>query len=179
MSDRPAGIAAYLAFPGHDLFQHYTALDYGGLGLIFLPAFRDAHLPKGGTSDFLVDLLDTSDGKVYRHPLYVAYEHDAKAGALDTDFSWREWFTTLQGYFYGSHHCPCHRKDYAREAGAVVEYTEAEKWADENGGRDGGYCSGDRFQIKSITCDGLPGLVLYSETMTEEELETILNPDQN
>lgn len=65
----------------------------------------------------------------------------------------------LQGY--AEHHCPCHRKVDARGAGAVV--------ADDD-------CEGKRFLIERIESPNLPGLVLYTETMTAEVLEASLFP---
>ena len=37
------------------------------------------------------------------------------------------------------------------------------------------YRAADRFQIQSITWTGLPDLILYSETMSPEQLEATLN----
>lgn len=89
--------------------------------------------------------------------MYVAYERN-KESILNEDYDSIE-VESLNGYFYGSHHCPCHRKSDARKAGAIIENDE---------------CEGNRFLIHSITCDKAPGLNLYSEVFTEEQLEKML-----
>lgn len=157
----PEGVRAYLDFPGHDLYRHYEDLpECKQAGLVFTPAFRAARLPPSGGDHFDAEILDTSDGKAYRVKMYVAYD-EGRRGTLDADFNWVDGLDSLQSHFYGCHCCPCHMKHYAASAGAETD--------DE--------CEGDRFVFRSITYEGLPGLILYSETMTAEELEKTLATD--
>lgn len=152
-----SGIVAYLSFPGHaGWLRRYAEIsaEPDCFGLLFTPEFRSARLPADGTSDFDVELLDSTDGAIYRRKMSVACEGDASRVVADADGNVRE-VMSLHGYFYAEHYCPCNRKLDAQRSGAVVEDDE---------------CEGDRFRIRSITCPGLPGLVLYSETMDEGEL---------
>jgi hypothetical protein len=156
------GARTYLEFPGPQLLTHYTDLRDGGWGLVFTPAFREAHLPGQGTDEFLADILDRTDGKIYRVPMYVAYE-EGREGALDEEYNWVDDLDSLQGYFYCCHCCSCHRKTYAKSAGADTDEE----------------CEGNRFAFQQITYPNLPGLIHYSETMTDEELEaTLVDPPE-
>ena len=101
-----------------------------------------------------VVLLDTEDGKNYETWMVAAYEQfPLLLGPTEQDV-----FLTLQGYFYSEHHCSCHRKSAALQAGANTDEE----------------CEGNRFLIERIEAPNLPGLVLYSETMSLEELEASL-----
>jgi hypothetical protein len=142
----------------HELNEHYTEGDYGGLYLGFTDEFKDIFLPKGSTKNgFKINLLDQTDGKIYESKIYVAYEKnlcifiDKKYGDIELNI--------LMPYFYGSHHCPCHRKQDAQWAGASVD-EDLE-------------CEGSRFLIESITPLN-SDLILASETKSVDELESIL-----
>lgn len=106
-----------------------------------------AGLPTDQMEHFLVELLDTEDGKVYKIRTWSHYELPS-ARFKDT---------TVHTYMYREHYCSCHRKADARSAGADTDEE----------------CEGERFVVQSITApEHLPGLVLYSETRTAKELET-------
>jgi hypothetical protein len=138
------------------LLQHYIGKEYGGLALVFTEQFMNDNLPTNSTSAGLnICLLDNTDNKIYKSKIYVAYED---ATTLDNEYNSIE-VKSLMGYFYGSYHCACHRKHDAQKVGAIVENDE---------------CEGKRFLIYSITCDKLPDLNLYSEVLTEDELENLL-----
>jgi hypothetical protein len=140
-------------------YSHYIQKSFGGNALVFTEEWRKKFLPvegaKSGMCDgFNVLLKDKTDGATYKTKLYVAYDDSCNESIFDEDYNTIE--ITLQsvmGYFYGSHYCPCHRKQDAKGAGAIVENDE---------------CEGDRFLIESITCPDLPNLILYSETISEE-----------
>jgi hypothetical protein len=151
--------------------KHYFH-DSRGFLLSFTREWKKANLPIGigdvagydyDSKALKVDLLDTDDptGKVYTTYMPAAYGDPTAAWALDENWQCvdSERITSLQDYFYSQHHCPCHRKSDAKAAGAVVPDSE---------------CEGSRFKIKSITCRDMPDVILYSETMTEEELENLL-----
>lgn len=160
--------AKYFDDPDHQTWQfHYYSGCYGGQILAFTKAWADKHLPPTSTSNGLkAELLDTTDGKIYTMPIYTAFENkDMRRHVMDDD--WKDVVAeSLQDYFYGQHHCPCHRKQDAAKAGAVVELDP----------KDGLYpCEGRRFVIKSITAPGVPHVILYSETMDEDALEEALH----
>lgn len=67
----------------------------------------------------------------------------------------------LQGYFYNCHHCPCHRIQ------DVLGWEAADSLP----------CEGNRFPIEKIYAPHRPYLVLYSETLTDKELEALLEKD--
>lgn len=157
---------AYLNHPGHAGWRSHYSAGHNGPGLLlgFTQEWRDEFLPRGVGSGpgydnkaLLVKLLDTQDGKVYDTWLPAAYNDAAEIMMLDADWNpvpaW-----TLLSYFYFHHHCPCHRKCDAKDLGADTDEE----------------CEGDRFLIQSITCENFPKLVLYSETIGEEELEELL-----
>lgn len=136
--------------------NHYVAADYGGISLAFTKQWRNRWLVADSTSNGLnVFLYDRTDGKVYKTKLYASYEKDEQPIVMTRNYEAAA-AITLMGYFYGSHHCPCHRKADAKTAGAVVEDDE---------------CEGDRFTIYAITCDTIPDLILHSEILTEDLLE--------
>jgi hypothetical protein len=142
--------------------SHYVRKAFGGYSLVFTTAWKEEFLPGNGThstdnDSFNVNLLDTHDGKIYKTKLYVAYEHE-KESILNEEYDPVE-AESLMGYFYGSHHCPCHRKADAKRAGAIVEDNE---------------CEGNRFLIHSITHDKVPDVILYSEVFDEDGLEEML-----
>ena len=78
------------------------------------------------------------------------------------DDNWKEpdlW--CLHPYMYQDHFCACHRKtDFYR--------------ADQNkGGKefpDDTECEGNRYKVVNISSPLAPDVILYSETMTEQEL---------
>ncbi len=157
----------YYADPVHrTLRTPYTEASYGGFLLVYTPEWCRANLPQqvhGSQPQTTLQctLLDTTDGKEYVMPLYLAYEHGGAQSFYAQGFDWNEvvGLTGLMSYWYGSHHCPCHRKHEAQRAGAVVEDSE---------------CEGKRFLIKQLVCEWWPELILYSETLGEEELEASL-----
>jgi hypothetical protein len=101
---------------------------------------------------FLIELEDTEDGgKIYTARSWPSYHGDDSAGWGPDDPR----MTHLHIYTYQEHYCACHRKSDAEAAGAGTD--------DE--------CEGERFAVRSITApEHLPGVVLYSETLTAEEL---------
>jgi hypothetical protein len=107
-----------------------------------------------------VVLLDRETNKEVETRLFVAYEHvDSSGSVLGEDWNQVD-VESLMSYFYAMHHCPCHRKNDARHQGGV-DVTDEE-------------CEGDRFPIARIVSVDVPDLILYSETLTEEQLEAAL-----
>jgi len=148
----------YLAEPRHELQEHYAPGGYRAQHLGFTREWAEANLPKSGTSNgFEIYLVDTEDNnKEYKTPGYVAWDCHSEMGFMDDDWNYVE-LLSLQAYFYGSHHCPCHRKQDAEAAGAATDLT----------------CDGNRFRISRICVPG-EDLILYSETMEQETLEAEL-----
>lgn len=154
---------SYWSDPAHANWQcHYVHGAYGGQILCFTTGWKNKNLPKNETySDspeaFRVVLRDATDGKLYETRLFVSYEHaDTRQHYQVVDTDWNPVaIELLQAYFYGSHHCPCHRKADADRAGAVTDDA----------------CEGNRFQIERITAVDMPELILYSETWSAEDLE--------
>ncbi len=145
-----------------ELIENYDENNYGAMCLGFTKEWMDANLPAGnayGVRPLNIFLRDRTDGKIYQSKIYAAYAEDAHL--MDKGYTKHHDMWALMSYFYGSHHCPCHRKHDARAEGAVVE-EDLE-------------CEGDRFQIHKITCDKYPNLVLLSETMTFDELQNALD----
>lgn len=101
---------------------HYAGGRNGGFLLGFTRAFREKHLPKDGlTSKDLhalsCVLFDRETNKEVPTKMYVAYEHDGHRDSVNgEDWNWIE-VDTLMSYFYGCHHCPCHRKNDAHHQG--------------------------------------------------------------
>lgn len=129
--------------------------------LAFTPEFQQTNLPEDGSNGFTCELLDKTTGLVYRYPIYVAYDCDSKIWIPDEDYEPAEKVVTLHEYFYSDHTCQCHRHTAACFAGLAESDVDFE-------------CGGDRFWIQAVTYDKLPGVILYSETMTSEELEVRL-----
>lgn len=163
----------YLDHPAHAAWrEHYFQGNYSSWHLAIDPAWWQAHMPKGFKSldpadrdhsyAFQVEYLDRTDGKKYETKMYVAWDDYDEVYFPGFDENWNHLnalgVKALMGYFYNEHTCPCHRKQDAASAGAVTD--------DE--------CEGDRFQIARIWDPNHPGLILYSETMTSEELEAAL-----
>lgn len=147
--------------------SHYTEGRFNHAGkssqfLVFTKEFRDKLLPPGVSqhNHLICNLLDTDSGIVYTMPMYAAFEENGYI--LDSEYQSVDGFS-LMSYFYEEHHCPCHRHTDAVSSGLR-----------ENDGTDDFECEGQRFLIQSITPKDSK-LILYSETMSEEELEEILS----
>lgn len=106
--------------------------------------------PGGDGEHFRVELLDSSDGKIYIASMWPHYEPDDHAEYWSKDgFSFDEPFASVQLYMYRHHFCACHRKEAARKHGAVIDNEE---------------CEGERFVVRSITAPAfMLGAILYSE----------------
>lgn len=150
-----AAAASYWSDPAHVTWrEHYFLGRSGGHILGFTEAWKLANLPANSSYDLTITLFDRQDEKTYSMPIYTAYENDIRTELMDDD--WHEVAPhSLQSYFYSLHHCPCHRKQAAAKAGAITDEE----------------CEGDRFVVQSIVAPSLPDLILYSETLTLEELE--------
>lgn len=137
------------------LNEHYVEGSFGGLYLGFLKEWRE-NLPADGVQDnFRIVLKDNQDGKLYESKIYSAFETHP-SHVLDDDYNEVEVWT-LMHYFYGSHHCECHRKADAKRAGADTDDK----------------CEGNRFLIERITpLDS--DLILVSEVYSPDELEEML-----
>ncbi len=99
---------------------------------------------------FEIELLDTQDGKIYKGYSWAHYEDAWTYGNTET---------TVHIYMFLEHYCACHRKIDALDAGADTDEE----------------CEGERFLVRSITAPAhLPGLILYSETLTLDELNISL-----
>jgi hypothetical protein len=150
----------YLADPLHgSLRNHYTGGGYSAMHLGFTRQWAEANLPKNGEMNgFEIYLVDTEDGnKEYKTPGYVAWQGNSDLmGFMDQDWNHHE-LIGLQSYFYGAHHCPCHRKCDMK---AYLPDLDEE-------------CEGKRFLISRICVPG-EDLILYSETMSDDELELTL-----
>lgn len=148
--------------------RHYFIDDYTSVHLAIEPDWWKEHMPdepkigQGKGNVLCAEYLDTTDGKLYQTPMYAAWADCPEVYFEVWDENWNpvtaQNIKALQGYFYNDHHCPCHRKQDAEAAGAV---TDSE-------------CEGTRFQIVRIWAPAHPDLILYSETMTAEELEARL-----
>ena len=155
--------------------EHYFDGDYGGRHLILDPEWWAAEMPPGvsGPKDEVHDpyalqvvYLDRQDGKTYETKIYVAWDSRIEVYFAPRDPAgvWEPLSgKLLQEYFYGQHHCPCHRKQDVSELGADTD--------DE--------CEGDRFPIVKIFAPAHPELILYSETMEREELDALVEATRN
>ena len=154
---------SYFSDPAHATWQrHYLDGSFGGRLLAFTEAWKLANLPPQGEHNGLrYRLFDVERNWLLPElSIYTALEHEDRLERCQIqDENW-DCVTvhTLMSYWYGCHHCPCHRKQ------------DAERFVDDILPD----CEGDRFQIHSIYPPGRPQLVLYSETLPEEELERIL-----
>ncbi len=155
----------YLDHPAHAAWRwRYYETRTGSFHLAVDPAWWEANLKAESPHGRLrVEYRDSQDGKLYEASIYAAWDDvsDCWFGAFDKDWnhlSLDQKVKGLQAYFYNDHHCPCHRKQDAAAAGAVTD--------DE--------CEGTRFLINRIWAPEFPDLILYSETMTDEELESKL-----
>jgi hypothetical protein len=167
----------YFSEPWHGTWQtHYFHGRNGGVLLAFSRVWKDANLPKGigekgfvhGTDQLLVVLRDNEQGgKLLDTKMSIAYDNGGAVQHLESwmsvlDEDWNpiaEGILSLQSYFYACHHCPCHRKQDAREQ-CGVETDDV--------------CEGNRFAIERIAPLDQRDLILYSETVTVEELEELL-----
>lgn len=154
------GAEVYLADPtlARWEWRYDRGSEQGPAYLLFLPAWGDKHLPpgwqRGDANTLRVVLLDAEDGKRYETRMPAFYEADRTFIPLDFEGVVRH----LQLYMYEDHFCACHRKIAAGAAGADTDEE----------------CEGERFKVERIEAPDLPGLVLYSETMTADELERLL-----
>ena len=159
----------YFDDPAHRQWStHYSDIyDDSDVGLAFTQAWADQVLAAVGYDGshasrmdvLLCDTVDTKTGVVYRYPIYLSLA-DYVWAMVDDDGNDIP-AVSLQGYFYSSHHCQCHRESDCEDAGKPPEEEEFE-------------CEGDRFKVVKIVFKTIPDLVLYSETMTIEELERSL-----
>ncbi len=149
----------YLEHAEHQTWRNHYFQQRQCFYLAFDPHWGIENLPKDGTARGLdCTLLDTEDNKEYHCKIYTAYEHDVNQyNVHDQDWAPRP-SLSLMDYWYKDHHCPCHRKQDAKTAGAVVDNDE---------------CVGERFLLKSVR-DPKTGLILLSEVYTEEQLEEML-----
>lgn len=137
------------------LLEHYVEGSFGGLYLGFFKDWRDNLPPDSVSSCLKMVLKDTTDGKLYEHLMCSVFDK-YPSHVLDNDYNSTEVWT-LMFYFYGSHHCPCHRKTDARLAGAITDEE----------------CEGNRFLIERVTpLDS--NLILISEVYSLEELEEMI-----
>lgn len=145
----------------HGFFNHYRDNGWGGRALIWKRDWQEQHLPKEDgfkthTEPLTICFVKTKDRSVKSVVnYYLAYEH-ANCSDLPEELS------SLQAYFYGSHLCDCHRKTAT--------------WCQYPGQEDSCEGTRDNWMIESIVLANMkgPGLILYSETMTLEELEASL-----
>lgn len=129
--------------------------------LLFTEAWRNTYIPPDGT-DLDCIILDTETGKTAPYKLYNAVDQYGLAGP-----TWdRGDLLMLQPYCYQNHCCSCHRKQYAECSGL---WDGEEELANEDD-----LCTGHRFKFVQITSPLLPDLILYSETMSEDELNARL-----
>jgi hypothetical protein len=133
---------------GMDEYSHFLA---------FTQEWKEEYLPNKDEK-LECSLLDTSNKVIYKFPIYAAYEENS---ILDKNYQEIEDCWTLNSYFYEEHYCQCHRHTDAVEHGLNEEC-------------EGFECKGSRFLVQSITPPG-SDLILYSETIREEELEKNLN----
>ncbi len=142
----------------HQWLDHYLEGHYNNYFLAFSTEFKNEYLPASGTNDLICELLDTKTNITYKFRYYVSYEDDIFA--INKEYQSIQ-CETLKPYTYEEHYCACNRWQDAIKAGLTEEF-------------DNRPCEGDRFHIKSIQCEKLLGLILYSETYSHEELETML-----
>lgn len=152
----------YFDYPEHLSWQsHYC--DHGNCRMLcYAKGFKDNSLPKQGSYDFSVTLLDTDTGNRHSIEIYAAYGDLGESWVYGEDFNTVDTYS-LQLYFYDSHYCPCHRKNDAKRCGANTDEE----------------CEGNRFLIEKIGPKDQSNLILYSEIMTLEELEENLEETQN
>lgn len=157
-----SGKLSYWDDARHQLWQsHYTTGAYGGVLLAFTAEWCATHLPKECTQELLHDIRDDRTGETYvGMPFYVSYDEHEDGYILDDDFQPAK-YMTLQSYMCGSHHCGCHR--------ALAINTKDPTFGE--GDLD---CREIRehLLITKIYAETMPELVLYSETLSEEELCT-------
>lgn len=151
--------------PHWDWEHHYFPASCGGTVLVFDPEWGAQHLPPDlfngpHIKGLRVTLQDAEDGALYEVPMVAAYENKDHRLILMDRHGRESAVGSLQGYFYASHYCPCHRKQDARDHGATVD-AELE-------------CEGQRFRVVKIVAPEHPDLILYSETIPEDELERAL-----
>lgn len=154
----------YFDDPRHaQLREHYFEGREGGRLLAFTEDWKQKALPVNLTEKYdgqalRVDLLDTTDMKVYETWMPAAYEHDDRLPELPDD-DWNFFpYHCLQDYFYTQHNCPCHRKCAAKDAGADTDEE----------------CEGNRFLILAIRASSNLGMVLFSEVLSLKNLEAVL-----
>jgi hypothetical protein len=150
----------YFSEPQHRRWR-YHHVDGGGKDcpaalLAFTAAWREKHLPPQSNAGLRVTYLDREGGgRRYQTAIHVFYEDTFEV--MDEDWNHVE-VDTLHCYMYRDHHCDCHRRaDLEGQVATTGECAERH-----------------RFVIERVTAPGLPGLVLYSETMSADELERLL-----
>lgn len=157
-----ANILNYLdAHPGWP--YHYLDTGDGVIMLGMLRNWAEKHMPEQGYGDgkrLSITMLDTETGQTF--PVGYSMYYDELYGWEFCDARWNpvdfSTTTTLNRYSYAEHYCPCNRKLDAE--GADIDTDEE--------------CAGERFKIARIEATNFPGLILYSETMSIEELEAHL-----
>lgn len=175
----------YLTFSDHTQWKnHYTESCYGGYLLVFSENFMNEVLPKKtgfGIDEVIVELIDSErNNEVYLIGWWLNYEQFPKqihkwiltSNFDDSNYEDEIEYFTLMEYIYGSKLCPCNIKSSAYRAGAPIipDSIDSE-------GNVEFSCEGDRFKIRSITLPAMPELILYSETLSQDELENILQKD--
>ncbi len=131
--------------------------------LMMTPEWWAANMPPDRQQSLRAVYLDREKpGETHDRPMWAAWDDvDADWHGYRLDNQPMGMAKVLGGYFYNEHHCPCHRIQ------AVLGYEKMLEFP----------CEGDRFPIQKIYAPSHPDLILYSETMTEAELEKLLAMD--
>ncbi|RTK93413.1 MAG: hypothetical protein EKK64_10245 [Neisseriaceae bacterium] len=145
--------------------DHYLEINFkNNHYLTFTKDFMDKNLPKEweykGTDneELQVELvLRKNPSVVFLDTMHVFYE--------DRGYQLKDSYI-LKPYMYSEHYCSCNRLLGAERGGYIAkeEHYEEER----------GYCGEIIFDIKKIYCKNIPNLILYSETMSLDELENSL-----
>lgn len=150
----------YFDYLEHSKWQrHYFGSQYRGYFLALSPKFIN-DIP---TKRLCVDLSLKRNGVIYTDEMDAVYENIQmlNVGELEP-------CVCLGNYYYGSHYCPCHRVSAAKDAGYIPVAEDYET------GIERDLCGSIQFEIRKIYFANTPELILYSETMTFEELENRL-----
>jgi hypothetical protein len=159
----------YWDYPEHrDLFSNFTLYRSANL-LVWSENFHNEQMPpdmRGSNhrNDLLIEIFDSVSQQTFKAKHVVSYEEAYEEIGTSTGEEFKPY--SLQGYFYREHFCGCHRAHHIEAAGQTIPEYSGIKFGD----NDDRSCPRGRFHVTKIVWDKMPELILYSETLSLEEM---------
>lgn len=164
----------YWDYPEHrDMFSNFTTY-YDAKLLVWSENFHNEQMPpdmRGSNHkhELQIEIFDAISQQTFKATHVVSYEEGYEGIGTSTGEEFKPY--SLQGYFYCEHFCGCHRAHHIEAAGQSIPEYSGIKFAD----NDNRACPRGRFYVTKIVWEQMPELILYSETLSLEEMAERLN----